>query len=192
MEHKGTKRLETPRLILRRFAVEDAPAMYKNWASDPDVTKFMTWPPHADTSVTESILRDWVSKYDDPAYYQWAIVFKPFSTQEPIGSIAAVRVVDALRMAHIGYCIGKAWWHQGVMSEALQCVIDFLFDEVGMNRIEALHDPRNPHSGGVMKKCGRLYEGRRRQGDRNNQGICDADCYAILACDRTALKDRQL
>lgn len=66
-------------------------------------------------------------------------------------------------MAHIGYCIGEKWWHQGITSEALQHVINFLIDEVGMNRIEAVHDSQNPNSGKVMKKCGMKYEGTLRQ-----------------------------
>ena len=57
------------------------------------------------------------------------------------------------------------------MSEALGAVIDFLFDEVGVNRVESRHDPRNPNSGAVMKKCGMKFEGTLRQSDRNNQGI---------------------
>lgn len=46
--------------------------------------------------------------------------------------------------------------------------------------IEAYHDPRNPHSGDVMKKCGLLYEGTARQAGKNMQGICDNVHYAIL------------
>ena len=53
-----------------------------------------------------------------------------------------------------------------------------------MNRIEARHDPNNPHSGAVMRKCGMRYEGTSRQADRNNQGICDCARYAILRSDR--------
>ena len=56
---------------------------------------------------------------------------------------------------------------------------NILYD-VGINRVEAYHDPRNPHSGDVMKKCGMIYEGTFRQSDRNNQGICDASWYGIL------------
>ncbi|HML49632.1 MAG TPA: GNAT family protein, partial [Clostridia bacterium] len=55
---------------------------------------------------------------------------------------------------------------------------------VGMNRIEARHDPRNPNSGLVMKACGMRYEGTARASDWNNQGICDACHYAILKADR--------
>ena len=59
-------------------------------------------------------------------------------------------------------------------------MIEYLFTEVGMNRVAARHDPNNPHSGGVMRKCGMKYEGTHRACDRNNQGICDAAQYAIL------------
>ena len=81
---------------------------------------------------------------------------------------------------HIGYCLGRSFWHKGIMSEALQTVIDFMFTVVEANRIESRHDPRNPNSGGVMKKCGMKYEGTMRSADWNNQGICDACYYSIL------------
>ena len=61
--------------------------------------------------------------------------------------------------------------------------MDYLFTEVHMNRIEARHDTNNPHSGGVMKKCGMAFEGVARASDRNNQGICDTAHYAILRSD---------
>ena len=62
--------------------------------------------------------------------------------------------------------------------------IDFLFDTVDVNRIEARHDPKNPNSGKVMKKCGMKYEGILRSSDRNNQGICDVCYYGILRSER--------
>ena len=182
MRHLGTQTLETNRLILRRFTIEDAPAMYRNWASDPEVTKYLTWPTYTDPAMADAILSDWSESYSRDNFYQWAIELKEL--KEPIGSISVVSHNDALQIAHIGYCLGRAWWHKGIMSETLQAVIDYLFDQVGMRRIESLHDPNNPHSGSVMRKCGMHYEGTHRQSDRNNQGICDAAWYAILASDR--------
>ncbi len=182
MNHCGTKRLETGRLVLRRFTVADADAMYKNWASDPEVTKYLTWPTHPDPGVTKRVLADWVAAYQNANYYQWAIVLKE-NGDEPIGSIAAVRMDESISMVHIGYCIGRAWWHRGIASEVLRAVVDFFFDEVGVNRIEARHDPNNPHSGMVMQKCGMRYEGTMRSADRDNQGVCDVCCYAILKSD---------
>jgi ribosomal-protein-alanine N-acetyltransferase len=85
----------------------------------------------------------------------------------------------------IGYCIGRSWWNCGITSEALAAVIDFLMDEVGAQRVEACHDPRNPNSGAVMRKCGMQYEGTQRQAGINNSGKCDLCWYAILARDRS-------
>ena len=181
LTHKGTVTIETPRLLLRRAEIQDADAMYKNWASDPEVTKFLTWPPHESPAASEEIIAKWIAEYQKKDFYQWMIVLKEIDA--PIGSLIAVSD-ERTESAQIGYCIGKKWWHQGIMSEALKAVMDFLFDEVGMNRIEARHDPNNPHCGAVMRKCGMRYEGTSRQADRNNQGICDCARYAILRSDR--------
>lgn len=189
MKHCGTQRLETDRLVLRRFSVDDAEAMFKNWASDDEVTKYLTWPAHTSVEVTRDVLESWVSAYQNESYYQWAIVLKELG-DEPIGSISAVGMNDGVSMVHIGYCIGRAWWHQGITSEALQAVIDFFFENVEANRIETRHDPNNPHSGMVMKKCGMSYEGTLRSSDRSNQGICDASWYAILRSDWLAHPSR--
>lgn len=179
MKHLGTKQLDTARLTLRRITLEDAQAMFDNWASDPEVTKFLTWPPHSSVDVTKAVIGDWVAQYDDPTFYQWVIV--PKELGQPIGTVAVVERKDEAELVHIGYCIGKAWWHRGYMSEALGELIRFFFEEVGVGRVECRHDPNNPHSGGVMRKCGMTYEGTTRRADRNNQGICDAAWYGILA-----------
>lgn len=181
LNHKGTQTIETPRLILRKARMEDAEPMLRNWANDTEVTKFLTWPTHGNIEVTKKLLESWVGSYQRDDYYQWMIVLKEIN--EPIGSIMASTMGRA-QSAHIGYCIGKPWWHQGIMSETLKAVMDFLFDEVGYHRIESLHDPNNPNSGGVMKKCGMKYEGTLRQADKNNQGICDACYYGLLKSER--------
>lgn len=179
MKNCGTQRIETDRLILRRYKIEDADAMYKNWASDSEVTKFLTWQPHSSVDVSRSIIEDWLKKYSDEKYYHWAIVLKD-NGNEPIGGISVVHMNEDISMVHIGYCLGRAWWRRGIMSEALKAVTDFMFDTVEVNRVEARHDPRNPNSGKVMQKCGMKYEGTLRSADRNNQGICDACYYALL------------
>ena len=179
--HKGTQTIETERLILRRAAAADAEAMFRNWASDPEVTRFLTWPAYTSVDTAHYILDLWGKEYEKPDFYQWMIVLKELGA--PIGSISVVRQREDIGEAEIGYCIGRNWWHRGIMSEALAAVIKYLFEEVGMNRVAARHDSNNPHSGGVMKKCGMKYEGTTRQSDRNNQGICDTDHYAILRAD---------
>ena len=181
--HQGTQLLQTSRLLLRPAVREDAQPMFDNWANDPDVTKYLTWPPHGSVEVTQQVIDSWINSYHKDNTYQWMIVPK-HTPHSPIGSISVVNHEDEVGKAEIGYCIGKAWWHQGIMTEALQAVMDFLFDQVGMNRLEARHDSHNPNSGSVMKKCGMQYEGTLRQYDRNNLGICDVCVYALLKQDR--------
>lgn len=178
MKHLGTKRLETERLVLRQFALEDADKMYQNWASDPEVTKYLTWPTHESVGVTKRVLSDWVSSYDNENQYQWCIAKK--ENNEPIGSISVVNMKEKAESFEIGYCISRAYWHQGITSEALRAVMDYLLNEVGARRIESRHDPRNPHSGAVMQKCGLRYEGTRIQADWNNTGICDEALYGYV------------
>ncbi len=182
MNHCGTRKLETDRLILRRFTLDDAPFMHKNWASDPEVTKFLTWPCHTSIEASRSVLESWMPLYDEDNYYNWTIVLKELG--EPVGSIAVVKQDEDTSMVHIGYCIGRKWWHQGITSEALKAVMDFMFDVVGANRIESRHDPRNPNSGKVMQKCGMKFEGTMRSSDINNQGLVDACYYALLKSER--------
>lgn len=176
MNHIGTQTIQTKRLILRRFSVDDAESMFANWANDTDVTKYLTWSPHGDVAVTKALLENWVADYEKPDHYQWAIVYEG----QPIGSIAVVALKVSVEAAEIGYCIGKPWWHKGIMSEALHGVMKFLFEQVGVSRISARHAAENPHSGGVMKNCGMIYEGTLRQNGRCNYGRVDELCYAIL------------
>lgn len=183
MKNSGTQRIETDRLILRRYVIEDADAMYKNWASDSEVTKFLTWQPHSSVEVSRGIIENWLKEYSDEKYYHWAIVLKD-NGNEPIGGISVVHMNEDISMVHIGYCLGRAWWRRGIMSEALKAVMDFMFDTVEVNRVESRHDPMNPNSGKVMQKCGMKYEGTLRSADRNNQGICDACYYALLRSER--------
>lgn len=180
MNHLGTVNLETERLILRKFKLSDAEALYYNWANDDEVTKFLMWSTHVSVEVSETIVKDWVNSYSDNKFYQWAIVLKD-NKDEPIGCISVVHMDEKIDMVHIGYCIGRKWWHQGITSEAFSGIIPFLIEEVGAKRIESRHDPRNPNSGKVMLKCGLKYEGTLRNGDHNNQGICDASMYGLIA-----------
>ena len=78
MLHQGTKRLESQRFILRPFQKDDAKAMFERWASDEEVTHFLTWKPHQNIQVTQQILDDWIKQYQNLNYYNWAIIIKDY------------------------------------------------------------------------------------------------------------------
>ena len=181
MENKGTVRIETPRLILRQFTMNDTDAAFRNWESDDKVTEYLRWTTMHSISETENVMREWVDNYADKSFYQWAIV--PKDLGEPIGTISVVGMDEKTEKVHIGYCIGSKWWKQGYTSEAFSAIIPFFFQTVKVNRIESQHDPNNPNSGKVMKKCGLKYEGTLKKADWNNKGIVDACMYGLVADD---------
>lgn len=178
LNHQGTKKLETERLILRQFKIEDYVEMYNNWACEDVVTKFLTWQTHTNQDVTKSVLADWISKYANKDFYNWAIELK--EENRLIGNISVVSLREETLSAILGYCIGSKWWGKEIMPEAGKAVLKYLFEEVGFNRIAANHDKNNPKSGRVMQKIGMTYEGTLRSAGFCNQGIIDDVRYSIL------------
>lgn len=179
MNHKGTQKIESDRIILRQFSLKDAQKAFLNWESDTEVTKYLSWKPMKSIEETKSVIEGWVNSYNQKDFYQWAIELKEI--MEPIGSISVVGLDEKTLKVQVGYCIGKSWWRKGYTSEALRLLIPFFFREVGVNRIEARHDPQNPNSGRVLKKCGFTFEGVLRQAVYTNNGISDTCMYSLLA-----------
>jgi len=90
---------------------------------------------------------------------------------------------DRISQIELAYELGQKWWNKGLMTEAVNKIIDFFISEVGFNRVYAGHAHENPASGKVMQKCGMLYEGTTRQTVICNNGTFDSVNYAILAKD---------
>ncbi|MBU5478437.1 GNAT family N-acetyltransferase [Eubacterium sp. MSJ-13] len=178
MEHKGTIRLETDRLLLRPFRIEDAKDVFDNWASDDEVTKYLTWPTHSSVEMSRSYMEFCINGYNEKNVYQWGIELK--NSHELIGNISVVKIIDEIDSMELGWVIGRKWWGNGYTAETAERLLKFLFTEVGANRICARHDINNPNSGRVMQKIGMRYEGTLRQSGKNNQGIVDMANYSVL------------
>lgn len=183
LTHKGTVQLETERLILRRFTIDDLEPMYRNCWSDYEVWKWTSYAPmkciEDVQNVADMFTEKWLGAYERPNRYSWAIQLK--SSGEVIGRFFGMNPDDRVRQVELAYEIGQKWWNQGFATEATKAVIDFFFREVGFNRIHAYHADQNPASGRVMQKCGMTYEGTLRQACRCNGGLFDMVCYSILA-----------
>ena len=181
MKHKGTVTLETDRLILRRFSINDINEVFINWASDTEVSKYARQQTHVTIDDTKCYLNEVITDYSNINNYYWAIILK--SINEPIGRINITGVNEPIESVHISFMIGKKWWNKGYATESLSVVLRFLFEDVGVNRIEGRNDIRNLSSEKVMLKCGFQYEGLLRQGGRNSFGLVDCKQYAIIAED---------
>ena len=172
MRHAGTQVIETERLILRRLTADDAEAMYRNWASDPEVTRYLRWTPHPNPGLTRQLLAAWAELYPNKDYYQWGMVEK--ATGELFGSFSVFdcalnEVVcsdewlrPGLDFTHsqweVGYCIGKAWWGKGYTTEALHAVVEYIFTLTDIGWLGSCHHVQNPASGRVMEHAGFVYD----------------------------------
>ncbi len=177
--HKGTQIINTDRLLLRKLEVTDAHDMFKNWATNSEVTKFLSWKPHHNVDETKEVIKQWTLEYENDDNYDWAIKLNDIG--EVIGEISLVRMDEKHYSCEVGYCISRKYWNMAIITEALKAVINYLFSEVGFNRIVATHDTNNIASGKVMIKSGMKYEGTLRQSKwRDNKGFYDLAVYAIL------------
>ena len=167
MKYAKIERLKTKRLTLRKFNEADTESAYKNWCSDVDVVRFLTWRAHKSVSQTQKIIDDWMREYQTGKFYHWAIVLNEIN--QPIGTITLKDVSETNESCIVGYCIGKAWWGKGLVAEALTAVIDFAFNKLELKRVIGRHDVDNPNSGRVLEKCGFAYVNTVSGAEGNNE-----------------------
>lgn len=179
----GTVKLNTKRLCLRPWEMEDAQAMFENWASDDEVTRYLLWFSHKELEETEEVVQSWVKLYEDLSYYHWVVVLK--ETGEPIGSVNLFDLHRSFLMpwkmsGELGYCFGRKWWGQGFATEAVSAVLDFMFRELGLAAAVARHDHRNPASGRVMRRLHMEHVGYVQKAERGRDGKwIDCDFYRL-------------
>ncbi len=150
MKHSGTLQFETERLICRRFEPCDCEDMYNNWAADPMIQLEYGEPVYDDISGVKTLLDTYISGYNNPDFYRWAIIEK--DSGQNIGQIALCRVYSDCSTAEAEYCIGQRFWGRGYAGEALSGMIAFLFENTGFLRIEAYHRAENTKSGRVLER----------------------------------------
>lgn len=175
----GTQVLESECLLLRPYAIEDAQAMFDNWASRPENVTYVTWSAHESVDFTRQLLAEWVASYDKPDFLHWVIAPKG-QPNFVIGDISVIAINQSAQSCELGYILSQDYWGQGLMTEALKTVIAFLFEKVNCNRITAIHATENPASGRVMKKAGMQQEGTFRQAVNLKGRLVDVSEYAIL------------
>lgn len=172
LNHKGTKKLTTERLILRKFKVEDHKDFYL-CCSDPSVNRYLTYSIHQNENDTKEIIEKWIAYYENDATYNWAIEYYG----KVIGSISVVSQNET--ECGLGWQLGKEYWNKGIMTEAAKAVTNYLF-EVGFEKISASHHIDNIGSGKVMQKIGMTKEKEiPNVVFKKNGEICTQICYTI-------------
>ncbi len=173
--------LETARLILRPFALTDAPDV-ERLCGAPEIALHTLNIPHP---YPEGKAQEWIAscpeRFEKGVEVTFAITLREGGALA--GAIGILPNRDHDR-ADIGYWIGMPYWGRGFATEALRAVIAYGFDELGMNRIFAEHFTRNPASGRVMQKAGMRHEGTLRQMHKKWGEYVDSELYAILSSDQ--------
>lgn len=171
--------LETERLILRPLTAADAQTVFENWASDPDVAKFMRWAVHKDVSETAQWLASEEALIDSDAVYNWGFVLK--RTGELIGSGGLV-FKEEKGMYELGYNIMKKYWNNGLTTEAARKIIEYGKDALKQNTFYCCHAKDNPASGKVMTKIGFQYQCDGVYYSWNQEKCFDCKEYLLKIC----------
>ena len=166
--------LTTPRLTLRRMMVADTEDMYE-YASRPDVTKYLAWLPHPDRQYTREYLQYLGNRYAAGMFYDWAVVYEPDCKM--VGTCGFTAFNCASDSAEVGYVLNPEYWGKGIATEALTRVLQYAFRELKLHRVEAKYIEGNERSRRVMEKVGMTFEGIMREGmlikgSYVNVGIC--------------------
>lgn len=172
--------LETKRLILRRIAMRDAKDVFA-YSRDEEVARHVLWSAQKELSEAKDYCKYMMRRYraDEPS--SWGIIDK--QTDRLVGTIGYMDYSEDNASVELGYSLAHWLWNGGYMTEALSRVIDYTFDAMDINRIEAQHELDNPASGRVMEKCGMRKEGVLRQRLYNKGKFVDVALYAILRSD---------
>lgn len=144
--------INTPRLILRPWQDADAESLFK-YACDPDIGPIAGWPPHTSADDSLNIIR---TVFAAPETY--AVVLK--SSGEPVGS-CGIMFADSphstdmqSREAEIGYWIGKPYWGQGLIPEAVNTLLSRCFNDLNLDAVWCGYYDGNTKSKRVIEKCG--------------------------------------
>ena len=172
--------LETPRLRLRKLTMQDAHDIY-HYSKDREVARHVLWDAHRSIGESRAYLRFMLRKYRLKEPASWGIEY--VATREIIGTIGFMWIQNDNASAEIGYSLSRDYWNRGIMTEALKAVIEYGFNYLNLNRIEAQHETTNPASGAVMRKCRMQKEGTLRSRLMNKGRFVDVDLYAILRKD---------
>jgi ribosomal-protein-alanine N-acetyltransferase len=177
----GTKRLETKRCILRRIEPDDYEMMYENWAKYEEVCRYFPFNPVEDINIYKDKVKQWSENYQSDSYFHWVIEWK--ENKELIGTINLGNVEESCLMSDTCYMLSPQYWGKGIMTEVLDAVLYYAFNNIELNRVQAEVFEGNEASAHVLKKCGMHFEGVARQKYFKNGSFIDAAQFAILRGD---------
>jgi len=181
MRLNGTQTIETERLLLRKYTLNDAESMYNNWGGYEECFEYLPWEPCASVNEAEERIKMWIELYKDNTFYQWCIGLK--ENKGSIGFINLHNIDEDNLSAETTYILSPNYWNRGIMTEALRAVLEYGFGVMGLNRISADYFSGNDGSQKVMIKNNMTYEGTFRERYCKSGVFYDSIQYAVLKKD---------
>ena len=172
------KSLKTDRLRLRKVKLSDAEAIFREYAQDPEVTKYVSWRAHSDIGETREYVRMCLLAWDVGKAFHWVI--ERNDNKQAIGMMIA-RAGD--EKWELGYVLARRYWGRGYMTEAVKGLIAWALKQQDIYRIWAVCDIDNVASARVMEKAGMVREGILRRWSVHpniSPEPRDSYCYAIV------------
>jgi ribosomal-protein-alanine N-acetyltransferase len=172
------KVIKTERLLLRDLTPSDQQAVHQ-YASDPEVVRFMDWGPNTEAETDQFIRRSILTQKENPRRnFTFAIVLK--NKEKLIGSCGIHVSNPENREGWLGYCLNRNFWGNGYATETARKLVDFGFAKLDLHRLFATCDPENSASAHVLEKSGMKREGHLREHKFSKGKWRDSCIYAIL------------
>jgi len=173
--------ITTERLILRKIEKKDASDVYE-YASRPDVVRYLTWSAHSSPAETRMRLSLIEKAYRRGLFYDFAVVLRDGEKEgKMIGTCGFTSFDLPNRSCEVGYVINPAYSGRGYATEALCRVLRFAFCELGLHRAQARYDVDNSASRRVAEKCGMTFEGVLRESVSIGGRMRDVGVSSILS-----------
>lgn len=174
-------KIEGKRIILRTLTKADVPDLYR-YCRDRKILRH-TGIPHNPykREHAERFVKQTHREHRRKTAYHRGIADR--TTGRIIGMISLFKISAQHKSAEIGYWLGREFWGQGIMAEALQLYLRFAFRELRLNRVSALVFPGNRRSSNLLERAGFSCEGRLRKSSKVRNRWTDELIYAILNSD---------
>lgn len=169
--------LTAERIELRWLVESDVPALFEIF-SDAEVARYWSSPAYQELSQAQALFDDIRKHFRAGDLYQWGVALR--DTGQVVGTCTLASIDIENRRAEVGFALGRNYWKQGYMVEALPVLVNFAFEELDLHRLEGDVDPRNLASIRALERLGFSREGLLRERWIVNGEICDTVFYGLL------------
>lgn len=180
------KKLETERMTMIQFTLDDAQELYE-YASSPNVGPPAGWEPHKSVEHSRQVIKELLIPTE-----AWAIRIKGEGKVVGIIGLEPDRLRPDANSRELGYNLAEDHWGHGYMTEAAREVLRFAFRELGLDQVGICTSKVNHRSQRVIEKCGFTYEGTIRRTYLTYDGsLRDSMVFSILKEEWEAMQKPQ-